>query len=26
MPNKADWFAGRWSGLGAPADPEFEDK
>jgi 2-oxoglutarate dehydrogenase E1 component len=22
LPNKADWFAGRWSGLGAPADPE----
>ncbi|MEE9434915.1 MAG: 2-oxoglutarate dehydrogenase E1 component [Sphingorhabdus sp.] len=21
-PNKADWFGGRWSGLGAPADPE----
>ena len=21
-PNKADWFAGRWSGLGAPADAE----
>jgi len=21
-PNKADWFAGRWSGLGAPADSE----
>ncbi|MBB5710287.1 2-oxoglutarate dehydrogenase E1 component [Sphingomonas xinjiangensis] len=21
-PNKADWFAGRWSGLSAPADPE----
>ncbi len=21
-PNKADWFAGRWSGLHAPADPE----
>jgi len=22
LPNKADWFGGRWSGLGAPADPE----
>ncbi|MEZ0244128.1 MAG: 2-oxoglutarate dehydrogenase E1 component, partial [Sphingomonas sp.] len=22
LPNKADWFAGRWSGLGAPGDPE----
>jgi 2-oxoglutarate dehydrogenase E1 component len=22
LPNKADWFAGRWSGLGAPADTE----
>jgi 2-oxoglutarate dehydrogenase E1 component len=22
LPNKADWFAGRWSGLGAPLDPE----
>ncbi len=21
-PNKADWFAGRWSGLHSPADPE----
>jgi 2-oxoglutarate dehydrogenase E1 component len=21
-PNKADWFAGRWSGLYAPTDPE----
>ena len=21
-PNKADWFAGRWTGLSAPADPE----
>ncbi|MBA3837528.1 MAG: 2-oxoglutarate dehydrogenase E1 component, partial [Zymomonas sp.] len=21
-PNRADWFAGRWSGLHAPADPE----
>ena len=21
-PNRADWFGGRWSGLGAPADPE----
>ena len=21
-PNKADWFAGRWSGLSVPADPE----
>ncbi|MEM1132007.1 MAG: 2-oxoglutarate dehydrogenase E1 component [Pseudomonadota bacterium] len=21
-PNKADWFAGRWSGLHKPADPE----
>jgi 2-oxoglutarate dehydrogenase E1 component len=21
-PNKADWFAGRWSGLGAPGDAE----
>jgi 2-oxoglutarate dehydrogenase E1 component len=21
-PNKVDWFAGRWSGLGAPGDPE----
>ncbi len=21
-PNKADWFAGRWSGLSAPATPE----
>jgi 2-oxoglutarate dehydrogenase E1 component len=20
--NRADWFGGRWSGLGAPADPE----
>ncbi|MES3107678.1 2-oxoglutarate dehydrogenase E1 component [Sphingomonas aurantiaca] len=20
-PNKADWFGGRWSGLGAPTDP-----
>ena len=22
LPNKADWFGGRWGGLGAPADPE----
>ncbi len=22
LPNKADWFGGRWSGLGAPVDPE----
>src|SRR6478736_943806 len=22
LPNKADWFAGRWTGLGAPVDPE----
>ncbi|ODU20513.1 MAG: 2-oxoglutarate dehydrogenase E1 component [Sphingomonas sp. SCN 67-18] len=22
QPNKADWFAGRWSGLHRPADPE----
>ncbi|MBY8826725.1 2-oxoglutarate dehydrogenase E1 component [Hephaestia mangrovi] len=22
LPNKADWFAGRWSGLHAPADAE----
>src|SRR3546814_6005856 len=22
LPNKADWFAGRWSGLQAPADSE----
>lgn len=22
MPNKADWFAGRWTGLGAPVDAE----
>ncbi|MEN3747147.1 2-oxoglutarate dehydrogenase E1 component [Sphingomonas sp. HF-S3] len=22
LPNKADWFAGRWSGLSAPADGE----
>ncbi|HEX8300603.1 2-oxoglutarate dehydrogenase E1 component [Sphingomonas sp.] len=22
LANKADWFAGRWSGLGAPADAE----
>jgi len=22
LPNKADWFAGRWSGLGAPVDAE----
>ncbi|RYD51657.1 MAG: 2-oxoglutarate dehydrogenase E1 component [Sphingomonadales bacterium] len=22
LANKADWFAGRWSGLGAPVDPE----
>ncbi|RYD99809.1 MAG: 2-oxoglutarate dehydrogenase E1 component, partial [Sphingomonadales bacterium] len=22
LANKADWFAGRWSGLGAPGDPE----
>ena len=22
LPNKADWFAGRWSGLHRPADPE----
>ncbi len=22
LPNKADWFGGRWSGLGAPGDPE----
>lgn len=22
LPNKADWFGGRWEGLGAPADPE----
>jgi 2-oxoglutarate dehydrogenase E1 component len=22
LPNKADWFAGRWSGLGAPGDAE----
>ncbi|WP_173644872.1 2-oxoglutarate dehydrogenase E1 component [Sphingomonas sp. HT-1] len=22
LPNKADWFAGRWSGLGAPSDGE----
>ena len=21
--NQADWFAGRWSGLHAPADPEY---
>jgi len=21
LPNKADWFEGRWSGLGKPADP-----
>ena len=21
-PNKADWFEGRWTGLGKPADPE----
>ncbi|MHA6718989.1 2-oxoglutarate dehydrogenase E1 component [Sphingomonas sp. RS6] len=22
LPNKADWFAGRWTGLGAPVDSE----
>jgi len=22
QPNKADWFEGRWAGLGQPADPE----
>jgi len=22
LPNKADWFAGRWTGLSAPMDPE----
>ncbi len=22
LPNKADWFAGRWSGLGAPSEGE----
>ena len=22
LPNKAEWFAGRWSGLHVPADPE----
>src|SRR3546814_15766358 len=22
LPNKADWFEGRWTGLGKPADPE----
>ena len=22
LPNKADWFGGRWEGLGMPADPE----
>src|SRR3546814_3566829 len=22
LPNKADWFEGRWAGLGKPADPE----
>ena len=22
LPNKADWFGGRWSGLSAPVDPE----
>jgi 2-oxoglutarate dehydrogenase E1 component len=24
LPNKADWFEGRWSGLGRPATPETE--
>jgi 2-oxoglutarate dehydrogenase E1 component len=24
LPNKADWFEGRWSGLGAPGTPEEE--
>nr|WP_243444856.1 2-oxoglutarate dehydrogenase E1 component [Sphingosinicella humi] len=24
LPNKADWFAGRWTGLGKPASPETE--
>jgi 2-oxoglutarate dehydrogenase E1 component len=24
LPNKADWFEGRWSGLGAPDTPETE--
>jgi 2-oxoglutarate dehydrogenase E1 component len=24
LPNKADWFEGRWSGLGRPEEPETE--
>ena len=24
LPNKADWFEGRWSGLGTPGTPETE--
>src|SRR5690606_275856 len=24
LPNKADWFEGRWSGLGRPSTPESE--
>ncbi|MFN3945874.1 MAG: 2-oxoglutarate dehydrogenase E1 component [Allosphingosinicella sp.] len=24
LPNKADWFEGRWAGLGAPGTPEEE--
>jgi len=24
LPNKADWFEGRWTGLGAPGTPETE--
>src|SRR3546814_19316091 len=24
LPNKADWFGGRWSGLSKPAGPETE--
>ncbi|MGS1015942.1 2-oxoglutarate dehydrogenase E1 component [Allosphingosinicella humi] len=24
LPNKADWFAGRWAGLGKPGTPETE--
>ena len=23
LPNKADWFEGRWSGLKRPAEPEL---
>jgi 2-oxoglutarate dehydrogenase E1 component len=24
LPNKADWFEGRWAGLGKPGTPETE--